>query len=145
MVKTETTSVNTKSNKEKTATNDARVNDIFGIGLCTLDGTGIYANALSSTWNHFFINWLNFIYTEGSLLLGIDCGFTFRLWRLYPFIKGGLYYGYIDGCSQSLFVKLGVGTDLKLNNYFKLFTNLDCYFGGIAFNVGLSVGKPAKK
>lgn len=189
VVKTETTSVNTRttkaktSNKEKTATNDARVNDIFGIGYCTLtDGnSGIYLNALSSSWDNVFVNWLNFVWASGEYsyydygdyvddyyqtiawLLGIDCGYTFRLWKLFPFIKGGLYYGCIDipwfnsssqclevDWAEGLFIKLGVGTDLKFNNYFKMFTNLDAYmcmtgdffFG---FNFGLSVGKPAKK
>ena len=191
VVKTETTSVNTRttkaktSNKEKTATNDARVNDIFGIGYCTLtDGnSGIYLNALSSSWDNVFVNWLNFVWASGEYsysyydygdyvddyyqtiawLLGIDCGYTFRLWKLFPFIKGGLYYGGIDipwfnsssqclevDWAEGLFIKLGVGTDLKFNNYFKMFTNLDAYmcmtgdffFG---FNFGLSVGKPAKK
>ena len=199
VVKTEATSVNTRStktktsNKEKIPTNDARVNDILGVGFCTLSTvsnnmSGVYANALSSTWGNFFVNWLNCIWAEGefeysyydydyyndslisvddyfetiAFLLGIDCGFTFKLWKLFPFIKGGLYYGEIempsydsdsqylnDDCAAGLFVKLGVGTDLKFNNYFKMFTNLDMYVSSYdlitSFNIGLSVGKPAKK
>lgn len=185
VVKTETTSVNTKSNKEKTATNDVRVNDILGVGFCTLTGcnsmSGVYANALSSTWGNFFVNWLNFIWAEGeyvyydywygqddyigttAFLLGIDCGFTFKLWKLFPFIKGGVYWGEIDmpwydsvsqcinyDLVQDLFVKLGVGTDLKFNNYFKMFTNLDMYMSLagdflFGFDIGMSVGTPAKR
>lgn len=195
VVKSETSSVNTRttkaktSNKEKTnAKKQPRVNDIVGIGFYNLnfDRTGISVNALSSSWDNFFVNWLNFIWTSGEysyevgewednffgyktetellegILFGIDCGYTTQLWKFYPFIKGGLYYGminmpYYDGSelieddwAEGLFIKLGVGTDFKLNNYFKLFTNLDAYmcmtgdffFG---FNFGLSVGKPAKK
>lgn len=174
-----TTYTNTKSsNQEETnAKKQPRVNDIVGIGFYNLnfDRLGISVNAFSSSWDNVFVNWLNFIYTSGEyyeegetellegILFGIDCGYTTQLWKFYPFIKGGLYYGMIndpyydydsdyikDDWAEGLFIKLGVGTDFKLNNYFKLFTNIDAYmcmsgdffFG---FNLGLAVGKPAKK
>lgn len=159
---TQTTTVN-----ENTKTKEARVQGIFGVGFTSsTHGIGISLNAFSSTWENMFIDWINLSYISSSytdaFLLGVDFGHFWQLNKFFPYINGGIYYGFLSEYSENyydgfegysydgIWGKVGVGTDLKFNKRIKMFTNLDVYMslaGDLlcGVEVGLSVGTPAKR
>lgn len=164
-VKNNTQTITTKENKN-TKTKEARVQGIFGAGFTSsTHGIGISLNAFSSTWENMFIDWINLSYIGSdyadAFLLGVDFGYFWQLNKFFPYINGGIYYGflseyyydeyYYDGYSyDGIWGKVGVGADLKFGKYFKMFTNLDMYMslGGdflFGFDIGMSVGTPAKR
>lgn len=164
-VKNNTQTITTKENKN-TKTKEARVQGIFGAGFTSsTHGIGISLNAFSSTWENMFIDWINLSYISSdyadAFLLGVDFGYFWQLNKFFPYINGGIYYGflseyyydeyYYDGYSyDGIWGKVGVGADLKFGKYFKMFTNLDVYMSLagdflFGFDIGMSVGTPAKR
>lgn len=164
-VKNNTQTITTKENKN-TKTKEARVQGIFGAGFTSsTHGIGISLNAFSSTWENMFIDWINLSYIGSdyadAFLLGVDFGYFWQLNKFFPYINGGIYYGflseyyydeyYYDGYSyDGIWGKVGVGADLKFGKYFKMFTNLDMYMSLagdflFGFDIGMSVGTPAKR
>ena len=169
-VKNNTQTITTKENKN-TKTKEARVQDIFGVGFTSsTHGIGISLNAFSSTWGNMFIDWINLSYISSdytdAFLLGVDFGYFWQLNKFFPYINGGIYYGFLDEYYYNneyyddeyydeyyydgIWGKVGVGADLKFSKCFKMFTNLDIYMSLdgnflFGFDIGISVGTPAKR
>lgn len=157
-VKNNTQTITTKENKN-TKTKEARVQDIFGVGFCALMSqnhfSGISLNALSSTWDNFFINWINFSYLGSSIggqyydyyhgdwvseymdlrawLLGVDFGRFWQWKKFFPYLNAGIYWGEIDFTSYDI----QSDYDDYLGNYQEKLVWNDVWYTGLLGKVGV--------
>lgn len=157
-VKNNTQITTTKENKN-TKTKEARVRDIFGFGYqgyfnqC-FSNNGIYINALTSNWGHFYIDWINlafcFLGDEYLLLYTADLGFYLTLGKFFPFLETGFGLSMFE--NAGLLVKVAPGFEVKFSDRFKLVSSYElCFaFGAMLISydgikVGFSFGNPVKK
>ncbi len=151
-----------------------RVSDLVSFGYMYYGNNayamnGVYLNALSSSWGHFFVDWINLqagLASSGGFFFdgSIDAGLYWNIAsRVYPFVKVGMgfawgVYDYDDhddyylGDVGGFELKAGLGFDVRLTDYVKVVASYNLafipgekYFCSDNIKLGIGFGMPVTK